>query len=146
MSLQRRSPGRPRFAAAVGALVILGGTLLPWWTVGGSDALPMRTGNAFESSGILVFAAALATIAILTLPYASERPVAVDRWTTYALIAGVGWAAYAYRVVDLALSRAFEFDEPTAIFTQIPGLWVTFVGLAILARAAYDIHGADRRR
>jgi len=145
MSLQRRPPGRPRLAAAIGALVVLGGTLLPWWTVGGGDGLPVRSGNAFDSTGILVFIAALVTIALLTLPYASERPVVVDRWPVYALVAAVAWVAFILRVVDLVLSRAFEFAQLTEAFTRVPGLWVTALGLLIVARAAYDIAGAERR-
>jgi len=145
MSLQRRPPGRSRLVAAIGSLVVLGGTLLPWWTVGGADGLPVRSGNAFDSTGIVVFVAALATIALLTLPYASERPVVADRWPTYALVASIAWVAFVLRVGDLVLSRAFEFAQPTEAFTRAPGLWVTALGLLIVARAVYDIAGAERR-
>ena len=146
MSLQRRTPGRPRLVAGIGAVIALGGTLLPWWSVGGADGLPVRSGNAFDSTGIIVFVAALATIALLTLPYASERPIVADRWPTHALIATVAWVAFVLRIVDLFLSRAFTFAQPSEAFTRAPGLWLTAVGLLILARAVYDMAGAERRR
>jgi hypothetical protein len=139
MTMHRRPVGRARLLAALGALVTLAGCVLPWWTVGGSNGLPVRSGNAFESFGILVFVAALATLAIVTLPYASERPVPIDRWISYAIVAAVAWLAFLGRVVDLALSGAFSFGSPVEAVSRIPGLWVVAVGLIVLARAAYDM-------
>jgi hypothetical protein len=139
MTMHRRPVGRTRALAAVGAIVILAGCVVPWWTVGGADGLPARSGNAFDSFGIVVFAAALATIALVTLPYATDRPVDIDRWSSYAVIAGIAWLAFLYRVLDLALVGAFTFREPVDVLVRIPGLWVTAVGLMMLARAAYDL-------
>jgi hypothetical protein len=127
-------------------VVVLVGCVLPWWTVGGANGLPVRTGNAFDSLGIVVFVAALATIAIVTLPYARERPVGADRWSTYALIAGIAWAAFLYRVIDLALAGAFTFREPLDAILRITGLWVTGIGLAILGRAAFNLYQEPARR
>ena len=75
--MHRRPLGRGRQLAALAAIVIVVACLLPWWGVGGGDGLPALSGNAFEGSGILVFFAALAVIALLTLPYAAgDVPVA----------------------------------------------------------------------
>ena len=140
MSMHRRPVGRARITAAVGALVILAGCVLPWWTVGGGrDQMTRLSGNAFDSLGIVVFLAALATIALITLPYARERPVPADRWTSYVAIAIVAWLAFAYRLVDLFLQHALAFQEPLDVITRIPGLWVTALGLAILSRSAFDL-------
>ncbi len=139
MSSHRRPVGRARILAALGALVILVGCVLPWWTVGGADGLPQLGGNAFDGMGILVFVVALATIAFVTLPYAMDRPVGADRWPAYALLAGLGWLAFVLRLLDLAVLRVFSFREPAEVFTNGPGLWVAGVGLAMLARAAFDI-------
>ena len=139
MTMHRRPVGRARLLAALSAVVILAGCLLRWWLVGGSEGLPALSGNAFDGFGIVVFVVALATIALVTLPYATDRPVGVDRWPAYALLAVVGWLAFAIRIVDLLALRAFQFDEPTDVFTRGPGLWVTGIGLAMLARAAYDL-------
>lgn len=140
MTAHRRPVGRSRILAALGAAVVLVGCLLRWWSVGGANGLPEIGGNAFEGMGIVVFVVALVTIAIVTLPYATDRPVNADRWPAYALLAVVGWLAFVIRVVDLAAIGALAFPEPAAVFTNGPGLWVTGVGLAMLARAAYDIH------
>ena len=143
--MHRRPVGRSRLLAAIGALVVLAGCFLPWWTFGGAD-LPAFSGNAFDSTGILVFAAAIATLALVTLPYASERPVPADRWTSYAIIAGLGWLGFGYRVIDLAASRAFQFAEPAEVITRIPGLWLAGIGLVILARATYEMLQEPRLR
>jgi hypothetical protein len=146
MTMHRRPVGRSRFLAALGALLALVGCFLPWWTVGGENGLPVLSGNGFESLGILVFAAAIATLALVTLPYASERPVPADRWSSYAIIAAVGWLGFGYRVVDLATVRAFSFDEPADVITRIPGLWLAGIGLAILSRATYEMLQEPRLR
>ena len=142
MNSHRRPIGRARILAAAASAVMLVGAVLRWWTVGGTNGLPEISGNAFDGMGIVVFVVALVTVAIVTLPYATDRPVAADQWLAYAILAAVGWLAFVIRVVDLATIGALSIPEPSAIFTNGPGLWVTGVGLAMLARAAYDIHGA----
>jgi hypothetical protein len=139
MTMHRRPVGRARLLAALAAVVIVAGCLLPWWAVGGNEGLPRLTGNAFEGFGIVVFVVALATVALVTLPYARERPVGADRWPAYAILAGAGILAFGIRLVDLLALRAFAFDEPAEVFTNGPGLWVTGIGLVMLARAAYDV-------
>jgi hypothetical protein len=139
MTMHRRPVRRSRRLVAIGALVALAGCFLPWWTRGGSIGLPVLSGTAFEGTGIAVFAAAIATLALVTLPYASERPVSADRWTSYALIVAVGWLGFAYRVLELAGSAAFSFAEPADIIVRIPGLWLAGIGLAIMTRATYEM-------
>jgi hypothetical protein len=147
MTMHRRPVGRTRLLAAIGGLVTLGGCFLPWWSRGGgSDELTKLSGTAFDGMGIVVFAAAIATLALVTLPYATERPVAADRWSSYALIAGLGWLAFAYRIVELSSINAFSFAEPRDFITNIPGLWLCGVGLAIIARATYQMLGEPRLR
>jgi hypothetical protein len=146
MTMHRRPIGRSRVLAAIGGVIAVVGCFLPWWTVGGRNGLPVLSGTGFESMGILVFAAAIATLALVTLPYASERPVSADRWSSYAILAGVGWLGFAYRIVDLATQRAFSFDEPADILLRIPGLWLAGIGLLILARATYEMLQEPRLR
>ncbi|MBI2776854.1 MAG: hypothetical protein HYX57_06290 [Chloroflexi bacterium] len=139
MTMHRRPVGRARLLAALGAVLILAGSVLRWWAVGGENGLPELTGNGFDGFGILVFVVALATIALVTLPYATERPVGADRWPAYAILAATGWIAFGIQLADLLALRVFRFDQPTEVFTNGPGLWLTAIGLAMLARAAYDI-------
>jgi hypothetical protein len=146
MTMHRRPVARSRRLAAIGALTVLAGCFLPWWSRGGGLGLPQLSGTAFEGMGIVVFAAAIAALALLTLPYATERPVSADRWTSYALIAAAAWIGFAYRIVELASLRAFSFAEPAEIITRIPGLWVVGIGLVMLTRGAYEMIQEPRLR
>ncbi|HZM73173.1 MAG TPA: hypothetical protein VFC71_07320 [Candidatus Polarisedimenticolia bacterium] len=137
--MHRRPLGRARTLVAIAAVALLAGCLLPWWTIGGDGGLPIRSGNAFDGTGILVFLAAVASLALLTLPYAAERPIGADRWPAYTLLVVLGWIGYVWRVVDLGTSGAFTFHDPSEAFTRMPGLWVVGIALAVLSRAAYDV-------
>ncbi|HJP88478.1 MAG TPA: hypothetical protein VJ850_05525 [Candidatus Limnocylindrales bacterium] len=139
MTMHRRPVRRSRLLAALGALAALVGCFLPWWTRYAPEGLPARSGTAFEGMGIVVFAVTIATMALVTLPYASERPVRADRWPSYALLAVVGWLALGYQIVNLASIHAFSFNEPADFLTAIPGLWLVIIGLAMLTRAAYEM-------
>ena len=147
MTMHRRPVGRTRLLAAIGGLVTLAGCFLPWWTRGGGPGdLTKLSGTAFEGMGIVVFAAAIATLALVTLPYATERPVAIDRWSSYAVIAVAAWLAFAYRILELGSVNAFAFDEPADVILNNPGLWLVGIGLVILARATYEMLGEPRLR
>lgn len=137
MSLHRRPLGRGRLLAILGCLVVVVGCVLPWFRAGSGDLeLPPIVGNAFNGPSIAVFLIALATPALITLPYASERPVSVDRWWAYAALALIGWVGLALRAADIIVtSGGFETVTPD----RGPGLWVTVVGLIILSRAAWQV-------
>ena len=102
--MYRYPVSRGRWVAAGSAAVLLIGCVLPWYTAGGQvGGLPPVTGNAFESSGILVFLVALATLALVTLPYAAgDRPVGLDRWPPYLILLIVGLLGVLLRAWDLA--------------------------------------------
>jgi hypothetical protein len=144
--MHRRPVRRSRLLAAIGALVVVVGCFLPWWTRYAPEGLPPLSGTAFEGMGIVVFAIAIATLALVTLPYASERPTRADRWASYALLVAVGWLALGYRVVDLASMRAFSFNQPADFLTAIPGLWLVVIGLVMLTRAAFEMRQEPQLR
>ena len=142
MTLHRHPLGRGRLVAAVSAILMLVGCALPWFRAGGSDGIPPISGNAFEGPGILVFLSALATLALVALPYAAgDRPVAYDRWWAFAAIAAVAAVALVVRVVAIA-------SEAGALATMLPdrapGLWLTAVGVLGLLFAAADMYGQRR--
>jgi hypothetical protein len=138
--MHRRPLGNGRTLAAIAGIVIVIGCVLPWWRVGSADGLTQLSGNGLEGSGILVFLVGLATLALVTLPYAmGDRPTSIDRTLIYGILAIVGWIGLGARVVDLLLRDAFQFTEPAQIFTNGPGLWVAGLGLAILSRAVYQM-------
>lgn len=140
MTMHRRPLGNGRTLAAIGGIVIVIGCFLPWWRVGSADGLTELSGNGLDASGILVFLAGLATLALVTLPYAvGDRPTSIDRTLAYGILVIVGWIGLAWRVIDLLADDAFQFNEPAQVFTNGPGLWVAGLGLAVLSRAVYQM-------
>ena len=138
MTMHRRPLGRGRSMAALGGVLMVVGSVLQWWQVGGTPDITERSGTGLEGSGILVFLVGIATLIVVVLPYAvGDRPLGLDRWLTFAILAAAGWIGFAWRVVDLLLLGAFEFRSPAQVLTNGPGLWIAAVGLALLARAAY---------
>ena len=138
--MNRRPLGRGRTLAAVAAPLMVIGCALPWWRVGGTPGIPAETGNGLAGSAIVVFLAGVATLALVALPYATgDRPVGLDRWLSFAILAVAGWIGLAWRLLDLALIGAFQFREPTQVLTNGPGAWIAGVGLAVLSRAVYEM-------
>jgi hypothetical protein len=124
--------------AALGGVLMVVGSVLPWWQVGGTPGITAQSGNGLAGSGILVFLVGIATLALVALPYATgDRPLGIDRWLTFAILAVAGWIGFAWRVVELWLVGAFQFSSPAQVVTNGPGLWLAAIGLALLARAAY---------
>ena len=124
--------------AALGGVLMVVGSVLPWWQVGGTPGITAESGNGLAGSGIVVFLVGIATLALVALPYAAgDRPLGLDRWLTFAILAVTGWIGFAWRVVDLFLAGAFQFRTPAEVLTNGPGLWISVIGLAILSRATY---------
>ena len=75
---------------------------------------------------------------MLALPYAAgDRPIGLDRWLSFAILAVAGWIGFAWRVVELMLVGAFQFGAPLEVLTNGPGVWLAGIGLALLSRAGY---------
>lgn len=139
MTMHRRSESRGRRLAALAALVMLAGCLLPWFTFVGD--VPVEPFRAFDGSGIVVFVVALATLALVALPYAAgDRPVSLDRWIAFALLAGAGLIGI------LAWPFQFLDDLSGLLPDRAPGYWVATIGVLILARAAFNIGREPERR
>jgi hypothetical protein len=138
--MHRRPLGRGRTLATVaGALMVLG-CVLPWWQVGGTPGIPAQSGNGMAGSAIVVFLVGIATLALVALPYASgDRPLGLDRWLSFAILAVAGWIGFGWRVIELALIGAFQFSTPAEVLTNGPGVWVAGIGLVALSRAAWTM-------
>jgi hypothetical protein len=142
MTLHRRPLGRGRLVAGVSAALILVGCFLPWFRVGGSSGIPPVEGNAFAGAGILVFLAGLATLALVALPFAAgDRPVALDRWWSYAAVTSVAVVGLVLRVVGIASEGGgLEVMLPD----RAPGLWLAAAGVIGLVFATAALYGELR--
>jgi hypothetical protein len=138
MTMHRRPLGRGRTLATVGGALMVVACILPWWQVGGTPGITVEAGNGLAGSGILVFLVGIATLALVALPYAAgDRPLGLDRWLSFAILALAGWIGFGWRVVELAMLGAFQFGTPIQVVSNGPGLWLAAIGLGLLARAAY---------
>jgi hypothetical protein len=142
MTLHRRPLGRGRLVAAISAIIMLVGCALPWFRAGGSDGIPPIGGTAFEGPGILVFLAALTTLALVALPYAAgDRPFGLDHWWTYGAVAAVAAAGLVARVVGIASEAG---GLATMLPDRAPGLWLSAAGVVGLLFATAEIYGQRR--
>jgi hypothetical protein len=147
MTMHRRPLGRGRTLAGLAGALIVIGCVLPWWQVGGTPGITERSGNGLAGSAILVFLVGIATLALLALPYAAgDRPIGLDRWLSFAILAIAGWIGFGWRVVELYLIGAFQFSEPAKVLTNGPGLWIAGLGLVVLSRAVYTMTGESAYR
>jgi hypothetical protein len=141
MSMYRRPLGSGRRLAIVGAVVTIIGCLLPWYVLGGDGGLPQQVYRAFDGTGVVPFLAALATLALVVLPYAAgEQPVGVDRGLAYAILAILA-------LIGVGLWIPNVLEAPEGILPdRAYGWWIAAVGAIVLARAAFDISREAPRR
>ena len=139
--MPRRPLGRGRVLAVAGALVVLVGTVLPWYASQVDGGLPGMDLRAFDGSGMLAFIAALGILALVTLPYAAgDRPVSADRGLAYLLLVGVA-------AIGVAIWPLFVIDDLSGLSpTRAPGWWIALVGVAVLARGASEIRREEPAR
>ncbi len=127
--MHSRSMGGGRRLALVGAVVVLVGCLLPWYSVGGGEGeLTQVVIMAFQRpEGVATILAGLATLALIALPYAMHpRPVALDRGLAFGILALVA-------LVSLVLFVVEVLPMPQGLLpTGAYGFWISAVGAVML--------------
>jgi hypothetical protein len=138
--MHRRSMGSGRRLALVAGLLLVVGSVLPWYRLGGDGGLPPTVFNAFSGSGILSFLAGLATLALLALPYAmGDRPTRIDSGVAFAILAVVA-------ILGVVLWIPNVLADPAGLLPdRAYGYWIAVVGAVLLGRAAYEIHLSPAR-
>jgi len=140
--MHSRSLGGGRRLALLGAIVLIVGCLLPWYTLGGDGGLPPTVYRAFTyPQGLVAFLAGLGTLALIALPYAmGPRPAGVDRGIVFGVLAGAAIAGLVLWV--WAVLPAPEGLLPGGAY----GFWISAVGAIMLGRAAFEISQEPPRR
>src|SRR4029079_19351743 len=105
------------------------------WGVG-SEALPTVEVRAFNSTGIISFIAALATLALITLPYASERPVSIDRGLFFGILAVAALAG----VFLMPFTTEGVLGSPEGLLPdRAYGWWHSTGGAVVISNGRLDI-------
>ena len=131
--MSRRALGRGRTLIGLGAIVMVGGLFPAWWVIPRTNLEPLG-GNGLQGVGLVIFLAAMATLAVLTLPYASRDGYSpLDRAATYVVLGLAAMGAFLFRVYEINSFAAIGL--PTAA----PGLWITGAGLLIIAFGVADL-------
>jgi hypothetical protein len=127
--------------ALVAGVLLVVGSVLPWYQVGGEGGLPVIVYRAFDGSGFMSFLAGLATLALIALPYAmGDRPTPIDRGVSFAILAVVAILGVVLWIPNVAA------DVSGMLPTRSYGFWMTAVGAVLLARAAFEIYLSPDRR
>jgi hypothetical protein len=136
MSARERARPRSRTLAAIAAVIMLVSCLLPWYAFVGD--LPASSFRAWDGSGILVFIAAAATLAVLAFPAGAVRDRGgLDRAIVLGLLATLA-------VLGVILWPLAFLDRPSGLLPdRAPGLWVALVGAVVSVLAA---RASARRR
>jgi len=134
--MHSRSMGGGRRLALLGAIVVLVGCLLPWYSVGGGEGELSRVViMAFQRpEGLATILAALATLALVALPFAMHpKPVALDRGLAF-------WIPAAVVIVAMILFVVEVLPMPQGLLpTGAYGFWISAVGAVMMGRAAFEI-------
>jgi hypothetical protein len=139
--MHRRSLGSGRRLALLAGVLLVVGSVLPWYQVGGEGSLPVIVYRAFDGTGILCFLAGLATLALIALPYAmGDRPTPIDRGISFAILAAIAIVGLILWVPNVTA------DVSGLLPLRSYGFWITVVGAVLLARAAFEIYLSPERR
>ncbi len=131
--MKRRALGRGRTLVGFGSIIAVGGLFPAWWMIARTNLAPL-SGNGLQGIGLIIFLAAMASLAVLTLPYASrdgESPL--DRPATYILLGLAALGAFLFRAYEI--SSFAGVGMPMAA----PGLWITGVGILIMSWGVADV-------
>jgi hypothetical protein len=143
----RHGPAGPdRRLAALAALVMLAGTLLPWFAWSG--ALPSNPVRGWEGSGALVALAAVGVLALLALPWAGRGGEVDERRIGSVLARSLPWLLLVgVAVIGLVVWPLAWLDAPEGLLPhRAPGLYIAAAGTVLLAFVAWRSGGSVRPR
>ncbi|MGD0861374.1 MAG: hypothetical protein ABSA21_01260 [Candidatus Limnocylindrales bacterium] len=140
---------RGRWIVTVGAMILVVACMLQWWQLGGGPGeLAARSDiGVTDGWGFLLFLAAVATLLLITLPYAAESPIAIDKPISYLVLLCVALAAYVLRIVAMLQAGLLLYTGQTPPIQPLrgPGFWLAALGLIVFARGVFELWEARRR-
>jgi hypothetical protein len=141
--MSQTSSTRGHWIVAIGAVVIVGAAMLQWWQIGGGPGeLAERTGTGIADGRVfLMFVAAVVTLLLATLPFASERPIAIDHPLAYLALFAILLGAYVWRVVAMAQGSLVPWPPQRGF-----GFWLAAIGLVMFSRGVFEMFEERRRR
>ncbi len=139
--MTRPALGRGRLLIVIGAIATLVGLIPTWWVVE-RTALPDLSGNGLQGPfGVAVFLASLALLTLVTMPFASQSgESSLDRPAAYAIVALVAIGAFGWRLYEISQFAGLPMP------TTSPGLWISGIGLLIVAWGVGDVLTDSRTR
>ena len=135
---------RGHWLIAIGAIVIVGSSFLQWWQIGGGvGELSATTGTGIAEGRVfmLMFLPSVASVLLLTLPYASEKPIAIDHPLSYLGLFALNLAGYVWNLVGLAQRQLVPWPPQYGF-----GFWLALAGLALFARGVWEVFEESRQR
>ena len=128
-------PRRYRIPILLGSLLMIAAAFLPWWRAGGElvsgVALPASSGIGLEGPGVVIFAAAILSLALLDIGYARGRwGFALDVPGIYLILGLAAAAALVWRAWELWSVSYLPLPQNS------PGLILAIVGVGLFLYGA----------
>lgn len=99
---------------------------LAWLKVGGV-VLAAETADGFDGTGVVMFLAAAAMLALVVLPYTTRSgQAALDRSVAYVVLVLVGLAGLVTEIL-----RLINTEGSSMVPSDAPGLWIAVAGMAL---------------
>jgi hypothetical protein len=142
--MNRSSTTRGHWLIVIGAILIGGATMLQWWQIGGGPGeLAATTDIGIHDFRVFfgMFGPSVATLLLVTLPFASEKPIAIDHPLAYLalfLAIAIGYAWYLFYLVQRQL---LPWPPQRGI-----GPYLAAFGMVLFARGIFEVYEEGRRR
>ena len=138
---------RGHWLIAIGAIVIVGSIFLQWWQIGGGPGeLPAVVGSGLDKATpgqvpLMMFLPAVASVLLLTLPYASDKRIGIDHPLSYLGLFAILLVGYAWTLLGLAQRQLVPWPPQYGV-----GFWLSAAGLLVVARGVWEVFDESRKR